>query len=120
MFDLKLWDDAEHLRWTGVGNALIKETIAKLDALGIPLIARTPLIPGATDNAENITAIAHVLAPLKNLHYSELLTFNPLGESKYRALGLENPFEAARPLSAAMVDPLRTAAAAAGIQVKVG
>ncbi len=120
MFDLKLWDDAAHQRWTGVGNGLVKENIAKLDTLGIPLIARTPLIPGATDDEGNIAAIAKFLAPLKNLQYYELLNFNPLGESKYRALGLENPFEKARPLPAATVEKLRQSAAAAGIQVKVG
>ncbi len=120
MFDLKVFNPVEHRRWTGVDNARILENIRALDRLGIPLIARTALIPGATDFPENIAAIAGFLAPLRNLACYELLNFNPLGASKYRALGLEYEFEAVRPLEEAALENLRAAASGRGVEVRLG
>lgn len=120
MFDVKLIDPEEHKCWTGEDNALILSNLRKVDALGVPLIARTPLIPGITDRAENLTAIASILAELKHLVRFELLNFNPLGGSKYRALGLEDPFAESRPLSQERLAELTAAAAAAGIKVIAG
>ena len=99
MFDIKIFDDAEHKKYTGVSNKLILENAKKLDGLGVPFIVRTPLIPGATDSNENILAIAEFTASLKNLAVYELLNFNPLGGSKYTAIDKSNPFADAKPLS---------------------
>lgn len=103
MFDLKLWSDKEHRRWTGAGNTQILENACRLDQLGIPLIARTPLIPGVTDSEENIAGIAEFLAERKNVRHWEMLNFNPLGGSKYEALGVKNSFAGCRPLEKAIL-----------------
>ncbi len=120
LFDLKLFDSGLHRKWTGVGNEQIKENIARLDTLNIPLVARTPLIPGVTDSEENIEGIAGLLANLKNLQYYELLNFNPLGDPKYHALGLENPFKNAQTLPAEQVEKLRSIAEKHSIRGKAG
>ncbi|MBS1369037.1 MAG: glycyl-radical enzyme activating protein [Lentisphaeria bacterium] len=120
MFDLKLFDAAAHRRWTGAGNRTILENAKRLDGLGVPLIARTPLVPGVTDSGENIAAISRFLSGFRNLQYYELLNFNPLGDSKFRALRKENPFAAARPLSAEAVRRLLKTAGEPGITVKAG
>ena len=99
MFDIKLMDENAHKLHTGVSNRLILQNAKKLDQLGIPFIVRTPLIPGVTDTDENLLSIAQFAAGLQNLRYYELLNFNPLGESKYRALSAQNIHENARPLS---------------------
>ncbi len=98
MFDLKLADSSAHKEWTWVDNKLIFNNLNHIDALNIPLIARTPLIPGATDSDENISAVAERLAGLKNLISYELLNFNPLGDSKYASLAQKNIFNRAKPL----------------------
>ena len=120
MFDLKLADPEAHRRWTGADNARILRNLRQLDTLGIPLIARTPLIPQATAAKENIAAIAALLAQLEHLVRYELLNFNPLAGSKYRALGAENRFEAARPLNREQLAELAAAAAGAGVDVILG
>lgn len=97
MADIKLWDDAEHRRWTGVSNTLILENARSLSALGIPIIFRTPLIPGATDREENLRQIAQFISQLPNVVRYEILNFNPLGADKYSALRQDNPFREARP-----------------------
>ena len=56
--DLKLLDDAEHIRTTGVSNATVLENLKWLSETGIPLTVRTPLIPGITDSDGNIRGIA--------------------------------------------------------------
>ena len=111
MFDIKLFDAEEHKRHTGVGNALVLENVQKADRLGIPMIARTPLIPGVTDTPRNIQAILDFLKPLRNIECYELLNFNPLGGSKCEALEIGNPYAGVKPLPAGalaeLMQPLR-------------
>lgn len=106
MFDVKLADDEAHRRYTGVSNRQIFENVKRLDDLGVPLLARTPLIPGVTDNKENLIGIGKLLSGLKHLSVYELLNFNPLGASKYDALDARNSFAAARPLLKQTLDAL--------------
>ena len=86
MADLKIWDDALHRRYTGVSNARILENFRRLDALGIPILARTPIIPGIEQGVKEISAF---LSSLPSVFRYELLPYHPLGEGKRRALGLE-------------------------------
>ena len=106
MCDLKIWDDDKHKEYTGVSSKLIEENIKRLNELGIPIIVRTPLIPGATDDSENLLAIADFLAGLENVQYYELLNFNPLGGSKYKALHRGYDYEDVKPLSQARLDEI--------------
>ena len=98
MFDIKIFDDEEHKKYTGVSNKIILENAQKLDKLDIPFIVRTPLIPGVTDSDKNILDIARFTSKLKNLLAYELLNFNPLGSSKYTAINQNNQFSDAKPL----------------------
>ena len=88
MADLKIWDSQVHEEYTGVKNNVIKENFKRLDALGIPIIARTPIIPGIN---QEIDKISDFLKELKNVRKYELLPYHPLGLPKYEALGLKTP-----------------------------
>ncbi|WP_243662924.1 glycyl-radical enzyme activating protein [Hydrogenispora ethanolica] len=118
LLDVKHWDAAEHRRWTGADNRLIHENLRHLAQVQVPLIIRTPVIPGVNDSEPVIARIAECLAGLPNLLYYELLRFNPLGENKYRALGRENPFQGAAWLPEATMECLARAAEGYGIRVK--
>lgn len=121
MCDLKLYDEAEHIRWTGVTNEKIKSNIRKIAESGKPFIVRTPIIPGATDSDENIRNIAGFLRDANvngTLLCYELLNFNPLGATKYKSMKKRYEFEQAKPLSEARMAALRELAASAGIKVK--
>ena len=107
MFDIKLMDSDIHKEYTGVGNELILENARKADALGIPMIIRTPLIPDVTDTKENLTAIAAFVAGLKNVKAYELLNFNPLGGVKYDAMNAENAFQGDRPLPDSRLEQIK-------------
>ena len=86
MADLKIWNDALHKRYTGVSNQRILENFRRLDALGVPILARTPIIP---EIEQGVKEISSFLSGLPSVFRYELLPYHPLGEGKRAALGLE-------------------------------
>lgn len=119
MADIKILDEEEHRKWTGVSNALILENAIRLGELGVPIIFRTPLIPGATDSENNLRMIARFVAQIPNVRYYELLNFNPLGADKYTALREKNVFAGARPFGAEALERFAAVAAECGVPVKI-
>ncbi|MDR1061258.1 MAG: glycyl-radical enzyme activating protein [Clostridiales bacterium] len=120
MLDIKLACDSEHRRWTGAGNARVLANAAKI-AGRIPTIIRTPIIPGVNDSAEAISPIASFIKGLGGkVEYYELLLYNPLGEGKYRALGMEHLFSGAKPAGEERQALLRKVAEGAGVPVRIG
>ena len=88
MFDLKLPDDERHREWTGVPVHGIRENIKKCAALGVPMLARTPVVPGVNADVGTIGEIAAFLRELPAVYKYELLPYHPLGISKRQALGM--------------------------------
>ena len=82
--DFKIFDSELHKEYTGVSNEQIKENFIKLDKLGVPIYARTPLIP---DINQGIDRIAQFLKSLENVKKYELLPYHSLGITKAEALG---------------------------------
>jgi pyruvate formate lyase activating enzyme len=82
MCDVKTFDPVKHEKWTGVSNDTILDNLKRIDELGIPLIVRTPVVPGVNDTTKEIGAIAQFLRDIKNLRYYELLPYHSLGLSK--------------------------------------
>lgn len=89
MADMKIFDAALHKRYVGIGNEEIKENLRKANALGIPMIIRTPIVPGVNDTQDNVSQTAAFLRELENVTAYELLPYHPLGISKATALGME-------------------------------
>ncbi len=85
--DLKLFDETQHLRFTGCSNRPILSNIKALDDCHKPYVIRVPLIPGITDSDENQDAIAKFLASCKSLSRVELLSYNPFTPQKYSLMG---------------------------------
>lgn len=86
LYDIKLFDDDLHKKYTGVSNKLIKENIEYLSSVGSKVIIRIPLIPDITDTEENLSAISNYLFQFKNILRIDLLPYNKLSEDKYRRL----------------------------------
>ena len=86
MADFKIWDEELHEQYTGVSNRKIKEHFSLLDKLGVPVIARTPVIP---DINQEINKISEFLKQFNNIKKYELLPYHSLGISKQAALGME-------------------------------
>jgi pyruvate formate lyase activating enzyme len=87
MMDVKLIDPIRHKEATGANNRQILDNLRRLSKENIPVIIRTPIIPGVNDTVEDIGAIADYLSDMPNLIYYELLPYHPLGTGKNKTLG---------------------------------
>lgn len=94
LFDLKIMDDARHIKFTGVSNAIILENLKRLSKHGQKIIIRIPIIPGITDDHENLIAMSEFVKNLPGSHKIELLPYHPVAKDKYarlqRPYALEN------------------------------
>lgn len=84
--DLKHADPEAHRRWTGSDNAAIRDNARRLAASGARVTFRMPVVPGANDADENLTATAAFLRELGHprLH---LLAYHSMGEAKLARVG---------------------------------
>lgn len=85
--DIKHIDSDTHDSLTGKGNELILENIKRIAEFGIPVTARTPIVPGYNDSAENIIGISKFISTIPGIKEYELLAYHNLGGSKYKSLG---------------------------------
>lgn len=85
MADFKIWDGELHKKYTGVDNDTIKKHFKMLQQMKVPVVARTPVIPGIEQGIDKISSF---LQQLSCVQQYELLPYHPLGEEKYRALKL--------------------------------
>jgi len=86
LYDLKLINDEEHCKWTGVSNKQILDNASRLAEYNVQI--RVPLIPGITDREENIQGIFAFMQKV-GLHNVALLPYNTSASAKYEWLGLE-------------------------------
>lgn len=86
--DVKIFDSERHRRAAGRDNAAILENFRRLAAAvgSDRLRARIPLIPGFTDDADNLRAIADFVVATDPAIPIELMNYNPLAEAKYRRM----------------------------------
>lgn len=93
LFDLKHLDPTKHRALTGVSNEPILENLQRLSRVfpNTRIIARTPVVPGLTDDEANIRAVAIFLSRLRDSISYELLPYHAFGEPKYRQLGRAYP-----------------------------
>ena len=87
LFDIKHMDSAEHEAQTGLSNRHILENFRILaeEFPDLPILARTPIIPGFNDSEQAVTAIAQFLKPYERVEY-EMLPYHRLGTQKYQFL----------------------------------
>jgi pyruvate formate lyase activating enzyme len=86
-FDLKLSDPSLHRKYTGKGNTLILENLARLQSdRPTSLQVRVPLIPEVTATPENLSRIRDCLLGL-GIQTVILLPYNALGGEGRKKLG---------------------------------
>jgi len=93
MLGIKTWDDERHTRLTGRS---VEKTLAfarRLAALKKPMWVRFVLVPGLTDDPDDIAHIAQFAASLGNVERVEVLPFHQMGRFKWHALGLPYSLE---------------------------
>ncbi len=89
LFDLKLMDPERHRAATGLPNETILENARRISTEGKALWIRTPIIPGYTDDLENIRSIGEFISKdLQTVQRWDLLAYTHWGRPKYERLDL--------------------------------
>jgi pyruvate formate lyase activating enzyme len=89
LLDLKAWDPARHRELTGKDNGPILEFARRLARLKQPVWVRYVLVPGWTDDADEISQIASFAAGLGNVERVDVLPFHQMGRYKWEKLGID-------------------------------
>jgi len=90
LYDIKLMNDDEHKKYTGISNQIINENLKNLLEFGMNVRIRIPLIPGITDTDKNLSEIIEFISSQNGISNVDLLPYNEIGESKYNRLNIEN------------------------------
>lgn len=69
----------------------------KLSAMGKDMWIRFVLVPGLTDDHENIEEVAKIVASLKSVKRLDVLPFHKMGEYKWKELGMKYELENTEP-----------------------
>jgi pyruvate formate lyase activating enzyme len=89
ILDMKAYSPDQHLRVTGLNNSDVLEFCARLAALKRPMWLRYVLVPGLTDDPEEMEAVARFAASLGVVERAEILPFHQMGKYKWERLGIE-------------------------------
>ncbi|MBS7641437.1 MAG: glycyl-radical enzyme activating protein [Candidatus Bathyarchaeia archaeon] len=86
--DIKHIDPLKHKKFTGKSNRKILKNIENISKSypDMPVVVRVPVVPGYTDDMENIRAIALFVSGLGKNFKIELLPYHRLGIHRYEAL----------------------------------
>lgn len=88
LFDLKQIDDAKHRELTGRTNCNILDCARYLSDIGKPIWVRHVLVPGVTDNDDDLHALRAFIDSLQNVKRVEVLPYHAMGTYKWEQLGI--------------------------------
>lgn len=97
MLDIKQIDDEEHKILTGCSNANILDMANYLSEINKPVWIRHVLVPGGSDNDEQLIKLDKFIKTLKNVERVQVLPYHILGTFKWEKLGLDYPLEGVDP-----------------------
>jgi pyruvate formate lyase activating enzyme len=116
LLDIKSWNPERHRVLTGKEIEPVLKFAMRLSALGKAVWLRFVLVPGWTDEPEDITEIARFAASLKVVQRVDVLPFHQMGRYKWGELGIPYQLENVEPPSAELVARVCTQFRAAGLK----
>jgi len=97
LLDIKAWDPERHRALTGMDVAPTLEFARRLAARRRPVWLRYVLVPGVSDNMDDISSIATFAAGLGNVERVDVLPFHQMGQFKWKKLGIPYSLEGIEP-----------------------
>ena len=88
LLDIKAWDPERHREITGMDVAPTLAFARRLAAARRPIWMRYVLVPGLTDDVDDIAHIAGFAAELGNVERVDVLPFHQMGKYKWQQLGI--------------------------------
>ena len=117
MLGIKTWDPERHRRLTGLDIGPTLAFAKRLASRGRRMWLRFVLVPGLTDDLDDVAQIASFSAALGNVDRVEVLPFHQLGSYKWEQLGLHYTLRDARPPSTELINRTCAVFHAAGLNV---
>lgn len=93
LLDIKHIDNEKHLSLTGKPNTHILKFARMLSDRKQPVWIRHVLVPGITDDKEDLIKLGQFINSLENVEKFEILPYHQLGVHKWEALGIKYPLE---------------------------
>jgi len=119
LFDVKIVDDARHRKFTGGSNVQILENLGRLTRLHDNIRVRFPLVPGVTDDDENVGRVARLVHSL-GLPGVDLLPYHRAGLAKYARLGIDYRLPDTEAPSGVAVKAIADRLTGMGLHVRIG
>lgn len=104
LLDIKSWDRERHLRLTGKDNGPTLDFARRLARHKKTIWLRYVLVPGLTDDVDDINQTAKFAAELGNVARVDVLPFHQMGQYKWKKLGLEYALDNVEPPRRELVD----------------
>jgi pyruvate formate lyase activating enzyme len=104
LLDIKSWDPERHKKVTGMDVAPTLAFARRLAALKRPMWLRFVLVPGYSDDPDDIRQIARFCAELGNVERVDVLPFHQMGRFKWKKLGLDYKLDQVEPPSADLIE----------------
>ena len=116
ILDMKAFSPEQHGRVTGMAdNTPVIDFCRRLAALGRPMWLRYVLVPGLTDDPEEMERVAGFASSLGVVERVEVLPFHQMGRYKWQNLGIEYTLAATEPPTLAGVAHAVSVFRAAGL-----
>ena len=96
ILDLKLMNEKGHKELTGQPNGNILEMARWLSDHGKTMWLRHVLVPGLTDDENDLRQMGELIRGLKSVERVEVLPYHTLGQSKWEKLGIPYTLEGVR------------------------
>jgi pyruvate formate lyase activating enzyme len=116
LLDLKAFDAHRHRHVTGKDNAATLEFARRLAALRRSVWLRFVVVPGLTDDPDDVAQIAGFAGSLGNVERVDVLPFHQMGRFKWKELGLTYTLDDIDPPSADLVQRVVAQFRAAGVK----
>ena len=97
MLDIKYIDPEGHKTLTGHDNAGILAFARYLEEKQVDVWIRHVVVPGITDDEDQLTRLGSFLGTLSNVKALDVLPYHIMGITKYEQLGLDYPLKGVPP-----------------------
>lgn len=108
LLDIKHIDDEKAKNLTGVSNKNELAFARYLSDNGIPMWIRQVLVPGYTDDENDLLKLKEFIASLKTVERVEILPYHDYGKFKWKELGEEYEFDNIVPPTQEQIDKAKT------------
>lgn len=108
LLDIKQIDDAKHRELTGQSNKKILEFAEYLNKNHKPVWIRYVLVPGISDDTQDVEQLKEFLDTLDNVEKIEVLPYHTMGIVKYDNLHIDYPLRGVEPPDKETIKKVKT------------